>query len=234
MIKSDKYYDQVRSVFDDFGRRMDGYYDSGSHWKFIKQTLWQSLVRHSIISYFRDNLSTNCQLDLLDAGCGRGDFTSRLHELFGFRKSLGIDFASAMLEVADGDYGQIPGLSFSNVDLSQKLPFQNDKFDVSLALNILHHLLPDDQQNLIGELCRITKAAIVVEIKLPHILWRIRGGYRAFGHLQFYPSELQLIEKLFLKQGYGLVATRPIFHFAAISPIVLLIFNPAESNSKEN
>ncbi|NQT97730.1 MAG: class I SAM-dependent methyltransferase [Candidatus Marinimicrobia bacterium] len=169
-------------------------------------------------------------MDLLDAGCGRGDFTNRLHQLFGFHKSLGIDFATAMLEVADGDYGQIPGLSFANVDLSQILPFENNKFDVSLALNILHHLLPDDQQNLIAELCRITKAIIVVEIKQPHILWRIRGGYRAFGYLQFYPSEIQLIEKLFLEQGYGLVATKPIFHFAAFSPIVLLIFKPTESN----
>ncbi len=96
---------------------------------------------------------------------------------------------------------------------------------MSVALNILHHLLSDDQQNLITELCRITEMAIIIEIKQPHFLWRIRGGYRAFGHLQFYPSEIKLIEKLFLEQGYTLVTNKPIFGIAALSPIVLLIFN---------
>ncbi len=37
--KPDKYYTQVQSVFDDFGYRQDGYYDSSFHRINVKQTV---------------------------------------------------------------------------------------------------------------------------------------------------------------------------------------------------
>ena len=225
-VKSDKYYAKVRSVFDTFAREQKGYYDA-SHRGWVKHhTIWQYLNRRSINSIFNNHLLHTKDLKFLDVGCGRGDFTCRLHRQFEFNSTLGIDFSKLMLEIADEQYQNIPGLSFALMNITEYLSFKNKSFDVSLCLNTLHHLLPSDQEKLIRELCRVTKSMVVMEIKRIHFLWHLSGGYQAFGHLRFYPTNVKEVENVFRACGYHLKGIRPLFFSLALSPIALLVFSP--------
>ncbi len=92
---------------------------------------------------------------ILDAGCGTGEITSRLADLYPAAKILGIDIIDAHLELARSRYARfVPRLSFDRQSVFE-LPMADGAFDLTVCRHVLHSIPHADQ--VIGELKRVTR-----------------------------------------------------------------------------
>jgi ubiquinone/menaquinone biosynthesis C-methylase UbiE len=206
-IKKKSYYKNISSIFNELASEHEGFYDGKKGAPRKKHTIWQYINRYYITSIL-DRLTQKQRFtSLLDAGCGMGDFTYLLGRRYHFETVHGIDFSDEMLTIARAKYNRerAPFLEFSNHDLSKPLVLQDNAFDICMCLNALHHILPEDQKNLINELCRVSKKLVIIEIKCFHLLWQKTTNYKALGYLQIYPTTIETTVKNFSSAGFSLL-----------------------------
>ena len=88
---------------------------------------------------------------ILDAGCGTG-LSGAAHHALGYRSLYGCDLSNAMLEIAKvrGIYKQL-----LQADLCQRLPYEDDEFDVTTCLGTLGFI--EDAEPTFREFCRVTR-----------------------------------------------------------------------------
>jgi len=98
-------------------------------------------------------------LRMLDIGCGDGRILGRLPA-----ERWGVDFSANMLRLARRRIGtDIPLAQASAI----ALPFQDDSFDLTLCLNVLHYLADDDARTALTEMLRVTRPGgrLVMHVK---------------------------------------------------------------------
>ena len=86
---------------------------------------------------------------ILDVGCGTG----LSEEAFPGVQVVGIDPESALLKQA-----RIPKV----LGIAEALPFQDDSFDVTMSLTVLHHT--KDPRAALEEMKRVAKKAVVISV----------------------------------------------------------------------
>ena len=218
------YYNKIESIFDNLAVEKNGYYDANENTKKQTHTIWQRIIRKKIISILK-KLTKNYKVErILDVGCGMGDFTNELQSKFNFKAVHGIDFSDSMLKIASKKHQENEAISFSQEDVTKKMSFNNNSFDLALCLNMLHHVLLEDQGKAIDEFCRISKKYVIVEIKRIHPIWKYIFNDKVLGYLTFYPNKISTITEYFRKNGFELQIKRPIFIWMLPSPIVILVF----------
>jgi ubiquinone/menaquinone biosynthesis C-methylase UbiE len=93
--------------------------------------------------------------DILDAGCGTGEGSSRLAELFPQAHVLGVDIIDAHLALARQRYEQFGSrLRFEHQSIFE-LPAPDHSFDLTVCRHVLHSIPHADQ--VIAELIRVTR-----------------------------------------------------------------------------
>ena len=114
---------------------------------------------------------------ILDVGCGTGEISSRLAELFPRANVLGVDILDKHLELARSRYaGLAPRLQFENQS-AYELRAADKTFDLTVCRHVLHSILHPER--VIAELARVTRP----------------GGYlhlipEDYGMLHFQPAAL--------------------------------------------
>jgi ubiquinone/menaquinone biosynthesis C-methylase UbiE len=93
--------------------------------------------------------------DILDAGCGTGEFTSRLAELFPSSRLLGVDIIDSSLEMARSRFAHLrPRLKLEHRSVFDlKLPEQS--FDLTVCRHVLQSI--PHAGRVLSELIRVTK-----------------------------------------------------------------------------
>lgn len=92
---------------------------------------------------------------ILDAGCGTGEASSRLAELFPRAQVLGVDILEASLATARQRYARLaPRLGFENQSIYE-LPAADDTYDFTLCRHVLHSI--PHAERVIAELVRVTR-----------------------------------------------------------------------------
>jgi ubiquinone/menaquinone biosynthesis C-methylase UbiE len=92
---------------------------------------------------------------ILDAGCGTGEASSRLAELFPRASVLGVDIIDAHLELARSRYRHLaPRLSFEHQSIYE-LAAASGTFDLTACRHVLHSIPHADR--VIAELARVTR-----------------------------------------------------------------------------
>ncbi len=110
-------------------------------------------------------LSKNQKVEsVVDVGCGIGNFLIELMARNRFTTIVGVDFLRETMRIARENQQFFSPVDFVQADLLD-LPFEDRCFDVTVCLNVLHHVHPDDLQKALGELARITKNHLMVEIR---------------------------------------------------------------------
>src|SRR5208282_1641071 len=92
---------------------------------------------------------------IIDAGCGTGEVTSRLAELFPQARVLGVDIIDHHLERARSRYaGLAPRLTFEHQSVFG-LDAADGSFDLTVCRHVIHSIPHPDR--VIAELARVTR-----------------------------------------------------------------------------
>ena len=92
---------------------------------------------------------------ILDAGCGTGEISSRLAELFPGARVLGVDIIDKHLELARSRYHSLgPRLSFAHQSV-YRLDAADHAFDLTVCRHVLHSIPYPDR--VLAELARVTR-----------------------------------------------------------------------------
>jgi ubiquinone/menaquinone biosynthesis C-methylase UbiE len=97
-------------------------------------------------------------LSLLDVGCGTGTTDQVLAPYV--RQLHGVDVSAEMLIQAQQN---VPGARFSWYD-GQTLPFDDETFDVVVAICVLHHVPTSERFKVVSEMLRVIRREGVVAV----------------------------------------------------------------------
>jgi len=158
----------------------------GSHWWFVG--------RRSILESFLDQIHSSLTthrspLRILDIGCGTG---ANLEMLSQFGEAEGVDVSEDALE-----FCRLKGLK-AQKGLAETLPFDDETFDLTTALDVVEHL--DDDVAGLREMHRVTKKGGYSLIFVPAymFLWGVQDDVS--NHRIRYTRK-QIVERL-KKAGY--------------------------------
>ncbi len=94
-------------------------------------------------AYFGKFLPENKKADILDLGCGSGDFLSWLHA-FGYENAVGVDISKEQIE-----RGKLFGVkNLILADAREFLPRHEKRFDVIFARDFLEHFTKEETLEL--------------------------------------------------------------------------------------
>jgi ubiquinone/menaquinone biosynthesis C-methylase UbiE len=91
--------------------------------------------------------------DVLDVGCGTGEFSSRAAALFPQAKVTGVDLLESHLELARSRYS-LPNLTFRQADAFE-LPFADGSFDLVVCRHVLQAI--PNAERVLAEMVRVAR-----------------------------------------------------------------------------
>ncbi len=128
-----------------------------SHWWFVgRRAILESFLRQISSSLVTNHSS----LKILDVGCGTG---ANLEMLAQFGSAEGVDVSEDALE-----FCRKKGLTVQK-GLAETLPYEDETFDISTALDVIEHL--DDDIAGLKEMHRVTKTGGYSLIFVPAFMW---------------------------------------------------------------
>jgi SAM-dependent methyltransferase len=99
--------------------------------------------------------------DILDFGCGVGNSTPFLHRYFPTARLVGGDVSQRSLEVAQARF---PGLSTCLHIGRDRLPAEDNAFDVTFSACVFHHISHEEHVLWLTELRRVTRVGGLLAI----------------------------------------------------------------------
>jgi methionine biosynthesis protein MetW len=121
-------------------------------------------------------LEENADARLLDLGCGDGKLTLKAAERIGTKKIHGIEIVDEDVERA-----RVNGIDVRHGDLNQRLPFEDNTFDVILVSHVIEHLSNTD--TFVKEVHRVLKLGGYSVIATPNLAAFVRILFLLFGKL---------------------------------------------------
>ncbi len=154
-------------------------------------------ILYALVLDFLASLKINPQLSVLDVGCGQGDLLYQL-KLREFKNLFGCDGIKNPTRIP-------PGASYVQTDLrSERLPFQEQKFDVVLSIEVIEHL--ENPRAHVRELSRLCQNGGLVILSTPNVenwfsklSFCLRGTFQYFGPKD-YPAHITPVLPVDLKR----------------------------------
>jgi SAM-dependent methyltransferase len=151
------------------------------HWWFVGRRA----ILESFLEGIKDKLRTqNSELKILDVGCGTG---ANLEMLKNFGEPEGVDVSDDALE-----FCKAKGLKVHK-GLAEKLPFEDESFDVVTALDVVEHL--DDDIAGLKEMNRVMKNSGRALIFVPAFMW-LWGVQDDVSNHRIRYTKKQIVERL--------------------------------------
>jgi ubiquinone/menaquinone biosynthesis C-methylase UbiE len=107
---------------------------------FVNSPLWPFVLRRIIARRLLRRLAELRPERVLEIGCGRGDTTRWLLDLYPHASVTAVDYDGAQIGAARRRVADARA-SFVRADASA-LPFPADAFDLVVAMNVMHHVIP--------------------------------------------------------------------------------------------
>jgi Methylase involved in ubiquinone/menaquinone biosynthesis len=159
----------------------------GSHWWFVgRRAILESFLK-TISEKIRNSESA---VRMLDVGCGTG---ANLEMLSQFGTAEGVDVSDDALE-----FCRRKGLS-AQKGLAETLPFADETFDLTTALDVVEHL--DDDIGGLKEMHRVTKTGGYSLIFVPAFMW-LWGVQDDISNHRIRYTKKQIVERL-KKAGFA-------------------------------
>ena len=112
-----------------------------------------------VIQAVQPQLDLRTHTSILDVGCGTGALCSVLHGM-GLCVT-GVDPAEKMLSTAQKK-PENSGITFINANATERLPFGDKQFDISIASYVAHGMGTQERQRLYAEMSRVSSAWVII------------------------------------------------------------------------
>lgn len=198
----------------------------GSHWWFVgRRAILESFLRHIVRKLGTDpagrseppasaggrtagadQLKDSSKLRILDVGCGTG---GNLEMLAQFGEAEGVDVSDDALE-----FCRRKGLN-AQKGLAETLPFADETFDITTALDVVEHL--DDDVAGLREMHRVIKSGGYSLIFVPAFMW-LWGVQDDISHHRIRYTRTQIVDRL-EKAGFA-VERATYANFTFFAPIL--------------
>jgi SAM-dependent methyltransferase len=153
----------------------------GSHWWFVGRRA----ILDSFLQGICDKLrAADNELRILDVGCGTG---ANLEMLSAYGEAEGVDVSDDALE-----FCRQKGLK-AQKGLAEQLPFADETFDLTTALDVVEHL--DDDVAGLREMYRVTKRGGYSLIFVPAFMW-LWGVQDDISNHRIRYTKRQIVERL--------------------------------------
>ena len=220
--KIQKHYKDTKKFFDEAAASKEGYYNKKESIPYKTQQSVRNIVL-TLMKGDEDNYNK-----ILDAGCGNGEFSISLAQLFHASRITGIDYSEDMIKLCEhAKEDKEDNIEFKVANLLNT-PFDDSEFDITVCINTIHHIHKKDLDRTIEEIARITKKTIILEIKnrnTPYYpIKKLRGRLLDPG-ITVYATTVKEMERLFEIYRFKLTHVTPIFTFKIFSPIIVLRFD---------
>ena len=165
-LEKDKkvHYESTKKYFRKNANFKEGYYTTKNTEEIKKEIgkrdMWD-IYSSSLDEILQNNTESK---SVIDVGCGMGNFTLELVNREQFKKIVGVDFLKETLKLACENAKLFQRATFIEGDLLN-IPFIDRSFDITICLNVLHHIHVKDFDNAIQELARITNKYLILEIR---------------------------------------------------------------------
>jgi SAM-dependent methyltransferase len=117
--------------------------------------------RQRFLKKFLDTIDLQSKV-VLEVGFGPGGNLKHLAQGSKPRQILGADVSQKMVDIAAANLREYPAIDLRKID-GVSLPFPDRSVDVSFTATVLHHNTDEGMfRSLVRELCRVTKASIVI------------------------------------------------------------------------
>jgi SAM-dependent methyltransferase len=136
-------FDRYESEYEQLVQRSIGW--SGADHAFFVEAKAEHLLR-----LVRRYIGDPAEARVVDVGCGVGVMHRYLR---GVGRLDGADVSAASIERARREN---PEVEYA-VAPAERLPYDDDAFDVAFAIGLLHHLAPESRDAAIAELARVTR-----------------------------------------------------------------------------
>jgi SAM-dependent methyltransferase len=155
----------------------------------VEDRHWWFVGRRAILETFLEKIhqtlsAQNSELRILDVGCGTG---ANLEMLARFGRSEGVDVSDDALA-----YCRAKGLKVHK-GLAEKLPFEDESFDLVTALDVVEHL--DDDVAGLREMNRVMKNTGRALIFVPAFMW-LWGVQDDVSNHRIRYTKKQIVERL--------------------------------------
>jgi SAM-dependent methyltransferase len=162
------------------------------HWWFVgRRAILETFLRKIVGGLTEPaKAGTPNELRFLDVGCGTG---ANLEMLSQFGEAEGVDVSDDALE-----FCREKGLKVEK-GLAEKLPFEDETFDMTTALDVIEHL--DDDVAGLKEMFRVTKRGGYSLIFVPAFMW-LWGVQDDVSNHRIRYTKTQVVERL-KKAGYS-------------------------------
>ena len=110
---------------------------------------------------------------VLDLGCNDGAIANRIRNMGNY--VLGVDLP----EVTKIAERKNPGIEYVSCDLSEGLPFEDEEFDVVVALELIEHLV--DDEFFLNECNRVIRKGGKLIISTPNVAFIRNRAWLLFG-----------------------------------------------------
>ncbi len=177
----------------------------------VEDSHWWFVGRRAILETFLKGISSTLDnrhspLKILDVGCGTG---ANLEMLSQFGEAEGVDVSDDALE-----FCRRKGLTVQK-GLAETLPYADEAFDVSTALDVIEHL--DDDIAGLREMYRVTKTGGYSLIFVPAFMW-LWGVQDDISNHRIRYTKGQIVERI---QKAGFSVTRSTYaNFTFFAPIL--------------
>jgi len=158
------HYELTKKYFRKSATSKKGYYTTKNteelKQKIRKRDMWD-IYSSSLNEILQNNSESK---SVIDVGCGMGEFTLELVSREQFKKIVGIDFLKETFRLTYENTKLFERATFIEGDLLS-IPFNDRSFDITICINVLHHIHVKDFSNAIQELARITDKYLILEIR---------------------------------------------------------------------
>ncbi len=226
---SDKklHYEFIKKYFIESAANKKGYYKSKDIHE-IKQDTKKRSDWRNYTSSLEEILKNDKQIEnAIDIGCGMGNFILELIYSKQFKKIYGIDFLKETFDIAREDKKHFGDIYFIQANLLS-LPLKNRSFDLTVCLNVLHHIHKDDFVLAINELARITNKYLMIEIRNKNnfleFLYEKILLPKLYKNLPQFTNSIGEVNSLMKQYGFGLKTIKGRIPFPWACRYIVLIY----------
>ena len=222
------HYELTKKYFRESAVYKEGYYDAETGGE-LKHDMWQRNIWRICISILDKILQNNSEITkVIDVGCGRGDFTIDIAKRYPqFQKIVGIDFLKETIDIAYENAKQFNKVSFIKEDLLN-LPFNDRIFDVTICINVLHHVHIEDFERAVRELSRITEKYLILEIRNKKNILNFWYNHITlpifYRDLPIYTCSISELSSLIRNHNFKLQIARGIFPASWVCRRLILLY----------